>query len=137
MVKRNRKHSFTLDHQNEEPRSSSASLGFGESTSYHLINPVRRAFNFKSPVDSSTELNHAARSVSHSHISNSNDIPFSNLERDDANGEIKGMVEGQALSRQSDDSSAEEPRLEDSEALSPILENLSHREEPALMSFSE
>ena len=59
VVSRNRKHLFVLDHQNEKPRSSSASLGFGRSTSYNLINPVHCAFNFKSPVDLSTELDHA------------------------------------------------------------------------------
>ena len=47
VVRCNRKHLFVLDHKNEEPRSSSASLGFGESTSNNLINPVRRAFQFK------------------------------------------------------------------------------------------
>ena len=56
VVRCNRKRLLVLDHQNEEPRNSSASLGFGESTSYNLINPVRRAFQFKSPVHSSTEL---------------------------------------------------------------------------------
>ena len=55
----------------------------------------------------------------------------------DGNGEIKGTVEGQVLSRQSDDSSSEEPRLEEAEAPSPILENPSHREEPAPTSSSE
>ena len=33
VVRRNRKHLFVLDYQNEEPRSSSVSLGFGESIS--------------------------------------------------------------------------------------------------------
>ena len=84
MVRRNRKHLFVLDHQNEEPRSSSVSLGFGESTLYNLINPVRRAFKFKSPVDSSTELDYATDyatcSASHSHISDSKDISSSNPE---------------------------------------------------------
>ena len=136
VVRCNRKHLFVLDHQNEEPRSSSAFLGFGESTSYNLINPVRRAFQFKSPVHSSTELDYATCSASHSHISDSNDIS-SNPEGGDGNGEIKGTVEGQVLSRQSDDSSSEEPRLEEAEAPSPILENPSHREEPAPVSSSE
>ena len=45
VVKRNRKHLFVLDQQNEEPRSSSASLRFGESTSYNPINPVRVLLN--------------------------------------------------------------------------------------------
>ena len=45
MVRQNRKHLFVLDHQNEKPKSSSAFLGFGERTSYNLINHVRRAFN--------------------------------------------------------------------------------------------
>ena len=35
------------------------------------------------------------------------------------------------FSRQSDDSSSEQPRLEEAGAPSPILENPSHREEPA------
>ena len=74
------KHLFVLDHQNEEPSTSSASLGFGESTLYNLINPVRRAFKFKSPVESSTELDYATCSASHSHISDSNDISSSNPE---------------------------------------------------------
>ena len=43
------------------------------------------------------------------------------------------MVEGQVLTRQSDDSSSGEPRLEEVEAPSPILENPSHREKPAPM----
>ena len=78
VVKRNRKHLFVLDQQNEEPRSSSASLRFGESTSYNLFfSPVRQ---FKSPVDSSTELDYATCSASHSHISDSNDISSSNPE---------------------------------------------------------
>ena len=47
------------------------------------------------------------------------------------------MVEGQVLTRQSDDSSSGEPRLEEVEAPSPILENPSHREERAPMSSSE
>ena len=130
MVRCNRKHLFVLDHENEEPRSSSAFLGFGESTSYNLIIPVRRAFQFKSPVRSSTELDYATCSASHSHISDSNDISSSNPERGEGNGEIKGTVEGQVLPRQSDDSSSEEPKLEKAEAPSPILENPSHREEP-------
>ena len=122
VVRRNQKHLFVLDHQNEEPRNSSAFLGFGESISYNLINPVRRAFKFKSPVDSSTELDYATNSASHSHISDSKDISSSNPEGGDGNGEIKGTVEGQVLSRQSDDSSSEEPRLEEAEAPSPVLE---------------
>ena len=88
MVRCNRKHLFVLDHQNEEPRSSSAFLGFGESTSYNLINPVRRAFKFKSPVDSSTELDYATCSASHSHISDSKDISSSNPEGGDGTGEM-------------------------------------------------
>ena len=63
VVRRNQKHLFVLDHQNEEPRNSSAFLGFGESISYNLINHVRRAFKFKSPVDSSTELDYATCSA--------------------------------------------------------------------------
>ena len=64
VVRCNRKHLFVLDHPNEEPRSSSASLRFGESTSYNLINHVRRAFQFKSPVHSSTELDYTTCSAS-------------------------------------------------------------------------
>ena len=80
MVRQNRKHLFVLDHQNEKPKSSSAFLGFGESTSYDLINPVRRVFKFKSLVDSSTELHHATCPASHSYISDNNDISSSNPE---------------------------------------------------------
>ena len=134
VVRRNRKHLFVLNHQNKKPRSSYASLGFGESTSYALINPVHRAFNFKLPVDSSTELDHATCSASYSHTSDSHDISSSNLEEVDGKGEIKGMGEGQALSRQSDDCSSEEPWLEGMEAPSPILENLSQKEKLAPMS---
>ena len=107
-------------------------MGFGESTSYNLINPVRRAIKFKSPVDSSFNLDDTTCSASHFHISDSKDISSSNPEGGDGNGEIKGTVEGQVLSRQSDDSS-----LEEAEAPSPILENPSHREEPAPISSSE
>ena len=81
MVRCNQNHLLVLDHPNEEPRSSSASLRFGESTLYNLINPVRCAFNFKLPVDSSTELDHATCSTSHSHTSDSKDISSSNPER--------------------------------------------------------
>ena len=55
----------------------------------------------------------------------------------DGNGEFKGTIEGQFLLRQSDDSSSEEPRLDEAEAPSPILKNPSHREKPASMSFSK
>ena len=97
MVRCNRKHLFVVDHKNEESRSFSASLGFGESTSYNLFNPVRHAFKFKSPVDFSTELDYATCSASHSYISGSNEISSSNPERGDGNCEIKGTVEGQVF----------------------------------------
>ena len=97
MVRQNRKHLFVLDHQNEKPKSSSAFLGFGERTSYNLINHVRRAFKLQSPFDSNTELDYATFSASHSHISDSNEISSSNPERGDGNCEIKGTVEGQVF----------------------------------------
>ena len=110
MIKCNQKHLFVLDHhRNEEPRSSSASLGFGEITLYNPINPVRRAFNFNLPVDTSTELDHATCSASHFHTSENKEIPSSNPEGGDGDSESKGTVEGQVLSRYSDN-----PLLEDS-----------------------
>ena len=92
VVRRNRKHLFVLNHQNKKPRSSYASLGFGESTSYALINPVHRAFNFKLPVDSSTELDHATCSASYSHTSDSHDISSSNPEEVDEKVKSRAWV---------------------------------------------
>ena len=91
-------------------------MGFGESTSYDLTNPVCRAINFKSPIDSSTELDYATCSTSHSHTSDSEDISNSSPEEGDGNGESKGTVEGQVLSRQSNDPLLEEFLLEEVEA---------------------
>ena len=66
-IRRNRKHLFVLGHhQNEEPRSSPASLRFGKSTCYSML-----------PVDSSTKLNPETHFASHFRTSDSEDISSS------------------------------------------------------------
>ena len=63
--------------------SSSASLGFGESNCYNLINSICCAFNFKSHGDSCTKLDHATCSDSHFHTSDSKDFSSFNPEGGD------------------------------------------------------
>ena len=57
--------------------------------------------------------------------------------RNDGNGESKGTLEGQFISRQSDKPSSEESWLQGVEGPSLILENPFHRAEPAAMSSKE
>ena len=131
------KNIFILDHhQNEEPISSSASLGFGKSICYGLINLVHRAFNSKLPVDSSTKLTSLTCYASHSHASDSRDVLSSNPQ-----GLIKTVRARARLKvrffRRLNEPLSGESRLDEMDAHSPILENQSHRKEQAPMSSPE